>query len=87
MGVIESQNEKEVVIRDVNGKTATVPIAKFGQLVKQEKLSLSKAKVLFSQKSKGIIPEMVDQNYKLRVQVRKDLKKAKKHLASLPKIS
>lgn len=85
MGVIESQNEKEVIIRDVNGKTATVPMAKFAQLVKQEKLSLSKAKVLFSQKSKGIIPEMVDQNYKLRVQVRKDLKKAKKHLTSLSK--
>lgn len=87
MGVIEAQNEKEVTIRDVNGKTVTIPITKFAQLVKQEKLSLSKAKVLFSQKHKGIIPEMVDQYYKLRVQVRKDLKKAKKALTTVLKTS
>jgi len=85
MGVIESQNEKEVCIREVNGKTVNVPIVKFAQLVKQEKLSISKAKVLFSQKTKGIIPEMVDQYYKLRVQVRKDLKKAKKSLTGVQK--
>ena len=85
MGVIESQNEKEVTIREVNGKTVTIPIAKFSKLVQSEKLALSKAKVLFSQKTKGIIPEMVDQYYKLRVQVRKDHKKVKRALTTLAK--
>ena len=85
LGVIESQNKEEVIIRDVNGKTVTLPINRFAQLVQQEKLSLSKAKVLFSQKTKGIIPEMVDQYYKLRVQVRRDHKKAKKLLTTLEK--
>lgn len=85
LGVIESQSKDEIVIREVNGKTVTLGINKFAQLVQQEKLSLSKAKVLFSQKTKGIIPEMVDQYYKLRVQVRKDHKKAKKLLTTLTK--
>ena len=85
MGVIQSQNGKTVTISDVNGKIVELPVAKFAQLVQQEKLSLSKAKVLFSQKTKGIIPEMVDQYYKLRVQVRKDHKKAKRQLSLLDK--
>ena len=85
MGVIESQTKDEVTIRDVNNNTVTLPMAKFATLVQQEKLSLSKAKVLFSQKHKGIIPEMVDQYYKYRVQVRKDLNKAKRLLTTLEK--
>ena len=83
MGVIESQTKDEVTIRDINNNTVTLSIGKFAQLVQQEKLSLSKAKVLFSQKVKGIIPEMVDQYYKYRVQVRKNLSKAKRHLATI----
>lgn len=85
MGVIESQTKTDITIREVNGKTATIPLTKFAQLVKSEKLALSKAKVLFSQKKKGIIPEMVDQYYKLRVQVRKDHKKIKRQLSTLDK--
>jgi DNA polymerase elongation subunit (family B) len=85
MGVIESQTDKDVTICDVNGKTVVVPMAKFAKLVQDEKLAISKAKVLFSQKHKGIIPEMVDQYYKLRVQVRKEHKKIKRQLSELDK--
>ena len=85
MGVIESQENGQVTIREVNGKTVTISVEKFAQLVKQEELSISKAKVLFSQKHKGIIPEMVDQYYKLRVQVRKDHRKLLKVLSTLDK--
>jgi DNA polymerase elongation subunit (family B) len=85
MGVIESQTDKDVTIRDVNSRTVVVPIAKFAKLVQEEKLAISKAKVLFSQKHKGIIPEMVDQYYKLRVQVRKEHKKIKRQLSELDK--
>ena len=85
MGVIESQDKDNVIIRDVNGKSVKMSIANFSKLIKQEKLSLSKARVLFSQKHKGIIPEMVDIYYKLRVQVRKEHKKVKKQLAALAK--
>jgi len=85
MGVIESQNDNEITIREVNGRTATIPISKFAKLVAEEKLAISKAKVLFSQKHKGIIPEMVDQYYKLRVLVRKEHKKIKRQLSTTDK--
>jgi DNA polymerase elongation subunit (family B) len=78
MGVIESQTDTDVTIREVNGRVVTIPKSKFAKLVSSEKLAVSKAKVLFTQKHKGIIPEMVDQYYKLRVLVRKDHRKIKK---------
>lgn len=85
MGVIEKQTKEIVTIRDVSGKTVDLTIPKFAQLVKQEKLALSKAKVLFSQKTKGIIPEMVDHYYKLRVQIRRELSKVKRQITTLEK--
>ena len=85
MGVIEEQDKESVTIRDVNGKTVKMSMQNFSRLVQQEKLSLSKARVLFSQKHKGIIPEMVDIYYKMRVQVRKEHKKIKKQLSLLDK--
>jgi len=85
MGVIESQDKDGVTIKDVNGKLVKMSLANFTKLVVQEKLSLSKAKVLFSQKQRGIIPEMVDIYYKLRVQVRKEHKKVKRQLSLLDK--
>jgi len=85
MGVIEQQTDTDITVREVNGKTVTIPKAKFAKLVTTEKLAISKAKVLFSQKHKGIIPEMVDQYYKLRVLVRKEHKKIKRQLSTTDK--
>lgn len=85
MGVIEEQTKEGVSIRDVNGKTVKMSMHNFSKLVQQEKLSLSKAKVLFTQKHRGIIPEMVDIYYKLRVQVRKEYNKVKRQLSQLDK--
>jgi DNA polymerase elongation subunit (family B) len=85
MGKIESQTDEGVTIRDINGNTVQLSMQKFSKLVSQEKLSISKAKVLFSQKTKGIIPEMVDHYYKLRVQILKDHKKIKRQLTTLEK--
>jgi len=85
MGIIEKQDKETVTIRDVSGRVVDLSIAKFAQLVKQEKLTLSKAKVLFSQKTKGIIPEMVDHYYKLRVQIRKELSKVNRQISTLQK--
>lgn len=85
MGVIEEQTKESVSIRDVNGRTVKLTMQNFSKLVQHEKLSLSKAKVLFTQKHRGIIPEMVDIYYKLRVQVRKEHNKVKRQLAQLDK--
>jgi DNA polymerase elongation subunit (family B) len=53
--------------------------------VEKEKIAISKAKVLFTQKKKGIIPETVDHFYKKRVEIKRQLKILKKKLVSLDK--
>jgi DNA polymerase elongation subunit (family B) len=51
----------------VNGKEHTLTREQFIEFLQKEKLAISKAKVLYSQKSKGIVPEYVDGLYAERV--------------------
>ena len=87
MGKIENidKDTGNVLFRDVNGTSYTLSKEKFAQLVKREELSISRSKVLFSQKKKGIIPEIVDRYYQQRVEIKHVLKKLKKQLSSLTK--
>lgn len=83
--IIDTDNE-HVTIRHINGQEFKLTLAKFAQFVEQEKIAITKAKVLFSQKVKGILPEIVDDYYKERVAVRKemmDLKKKKSKTAAI----
>lgn len=83
--IIDTDNE-HVTIRHINGQEFKLTLAKFAQFVNQEKIAITKAKVLFSQKVKGILPEIVDDYYKERVAVRKemmDLKKKKSKTAAI----
>jgi len=80
MGVI-TKNDKEgnfLILRDANHNEHKISHDKFKQLVDKEDLAISKAGVLFTQKRKGLIPEVVDHYYKLRVKVRKEFGKLKK---------
>lgn len=83
IGKIVKHNSSEVTIQYVNGEMFTVPTDKFAKIVKQEKLAISKAGILFSQKKKGIMPEMVDFYYQKRVEVKDELKKLQIRLSKL----
>lgn len=85
VGVITDKTDKEVTISHVNGQSFTLPIKNFFDFVKKEEIAISKAKVLFTQKSKGIIPETVDHYYKKRVEIKKQLKALKRKLLTLEK--
>ena len=85
VGNIIESDDKSVTIKHINGKIFTLPIAKFAQFVRDEKIAVSKAKVLFSQKNKGILPEIVDQYYKERVDVQNEIKTLKEELAYIEK--
>ena len=77
MGVI-AKNDKEgnfLILRDANHNEHKITHEKFKQLVEKEELAISKAGVLFTQKRKGLIPEVVDHYYGLRVKVRKEFYK------------
>lgn len=82
--IIESDDER-VSIKHVNGSTYNLTKEKFAAFIKQEKVAISKAKILFSQKEKGIIPETVDHYYKKRVVIKNQLAKAKRKLLTLEK--
>jgi len=83
VGVIEDKNDTEVTIRHVSGKTYSLPIAKFAQFIESEEIAISKANVMFSQKKKGVMPEILDYYYNKRQAIRKDIKKLKKQYSEL----
>jgi DNA polymerase elongation subunit (family B) len=50
--------------------------------IKKEKIAISRAKVLFTQKKKGILADLVDQYYKKRVNTRSEIKKIESKLST-----
>jgi DNA polymerase elongation subunit (family B) len=85
VGTIINKTDKEVTLKHVNGQTFTLTNENFVKFMQKEQIAISKAKVLFSQKEKGIIPETVDHYYEKRVELKKHLKTAKKKLSLLKK--
>jgi len=85
VGVITEKTDKEVTIRHVNGQTFKLSNNSFIKFIKKEKIAISKAKVLFSQKEKGIIPETVDHYYNKRVELKKQLKHIKRKIHTTDK--
>jgi len=83
VGKIIDKSDKDITIKHVNGQTFTLTHEKFTAFVKQEEIAISRAKILFTQKEKGIIPDTIDYYYKKRVEVKKQLTKAKKKLITL----
>ena len=78
-------DDGKLTIRHVNGSEYTLTKEKFAAFVKQEQIAISKACVLFSQKTKGIVPETVDHYYKKRVEIKKQLDKAKRAILNIEK--
>ena len=68
----------EITIRLINGKVHNLTSAKFKQFLAKEQISLSKAGVLYSQKTKGVIPNLIDEIYNERVKTKQELSKLKK---------
>lgn len=85
VGVIVDKTDNDVTIKHVNGQTFTLSKDNFVKFIKKEEIAISKAKVLFSQKQKGIIPETVDHYYEKRVALKKQFKVVKKKLSILKK--
>ena len=78
VGKIEDKNNNEIVIRHANGQIFTLTHEKFLKFCKKEEIAISKANVLFTQKSKGVMPEILDYYYNKRVEVKKELGKLRK---------
>jgi len=85
VGVITEKTDKEITIDHVNGQTFKLSHENFVNFIAKEQIAISKAKVLFSQKEKGIIPITVDHYYEKRVELKKQLKHLKKKIITLEK--
>ena len=81
IGTITDKTDEDVTFKTVDGKCHTLSMAKFCKLVTDQELSISRAKVLCSQKKKGIFPSIVDKIYKQRVGIKKKLYKVKKEIS------
>jgi len=73
LGKVE-QVGNEVNVHHVSGRTFTLTKAAFSQYIKEEKAALSKSGHLFSQKTKGLMPEFLENLYNKR-KAMKDLGK------------
>ena len=79
------KTDKGVVIHHVSGKSVELTNQKFDMFIKQEQLSVSKAKVLFTQKKKGIVPEFLQYYYDERVKIQRLLEDNEVKLNTLKK--
>jgi DNA polymerase elongation subunit (family B) len=78
VGKIEDKNNNEIVIRHANGQVFTLTHEKFLKFCKKEEIAISKANVLFTQRFKGVMPEILDYYYDKRVAVKTKLGKLKR---------
>ena len=83
VGTIVEKNAEHVVVKHVNGKIFKLTHDKFIKFVKKDKIAITKAKALFSQKTKGIIPKIVDKLYTQRVEFRDAMDKSRLELSKL----
>lgn len=82
VGKIIETTDEDVTVQHVNGQVFKLSKPKFAQFIKKEDVAISKAKVLFTQKNKGIVPEMVDFYYQKRKVIQTELKKYKKEYSN-----
>jgi len=83
VGKILHQDTESVQISLENGQAYNLSPKQFDKFVLLKKLAVTKAGILFSQDKKGIIPQIVDDLYSVRVVYRDKLDKAKRVLVRL----
>jgi DNA polymerase elongation subunit (family B) len=81
IGKITSIEDGQYNIKLANEKTVTLSEEKFNRLVQKEHLSISKYNVLYTQKFKGVIPNLIDRLYKERVEAKNEMIKREKSLS------
>ena len=85
IGKVFERTKDHVSIKHVNGQEFKLTTENFDNFIKQECISVSKADVLYTQKTKGMVPSIADGFYQKRVEIKNRLKKLKKKLSILGK--
>jgi DNA polymerase elongation subunit (family B) len=77
--VIKSEND-QYTIKLANNKNVILEKEKFKKLIQNEHLSITESKVLYTQKFKGIVPNLIDGLYKERVDAKNKISEAAKKI-------
>ena len=77
LGYITNIQDGVVEFQNISGKMYKIDEEKFKKLCIQEKMAVAANKVVYSQKSKGILPEYMDYYYQQRVKVKCIIKDTK----------
>ena len=85
MGSFEEQTDGRVLLNKVKGKPNVLTKENLYKGIKEANLAVSRAQVLFSQNTKGVYPQIVDNFYKERVLIKKEQYKLKKQLSEVDK--
>ena len=80
-------SEDKVILDHVSGKSYNLTREKFNFFLEKEKLCVTKKGTLFSQKEIGLVPQIIEENYKKRMEIKKELNKIKKETLKLDKKS
>lgn len=83
IGKIIEITEDQYTLKLANDHTATLSKDKFERLIQKEQLSISKYNVLYTQKFKGVIPNLIDRLYAERVSTRAKMNESKKKLREI----
>lgn len=87
IGKIISETDEKICVKLYGDTVHEIDRDIFKKWIKQQNLSLSKSGVLFTQDEQGLIPRLVDEQYKKRVNVKGEIKQLKKQLHELNKDS
>lgn len=91
LGKIVEKTDKDIRILGASGKEYTITLDKFKQFVVSEVVAISRAGVMFTQKKKGIVPQIIEKLYNERVGIKAELKKVKteqaKHKKDTPEFA
>lgn len=68
------EKDEKIEIKLVNGNVSSISTKKFKEFIKNEKVAVSKAGVLYSQKFKGVCPNLINKIYAERVEAKKKMK-------------
>jgi DNA polymerase elongation subunit (family B) len=80
IGKIVNKDNSKVTIRLTSGKEVELTNDKFQKILESEKLCITKANVLYTQKFKGVVPRFIDRLYNERVNAKNKMIEAKKKM-------
>jgi DNA polymerase elongation subunit (family B) len=81
VGKLLDVKDGKFIIKTIQNKEISLTKEQFLNLIREEKLSITKANVLYTQKFKGVVPNLIDKIYTQRVEAKNKMLDAKKKAA------